>query len=103
MDIYGSDKPDLRYEMLLQNLKSFTDKSEFNAFKSVEVVKGIVVLGGAKYSRKVIDDLFGKQKNPMQTMIGGMAKLSLITRRNLFYDDLLKNLMFSCYVIYLPA
>ena len=26
----------------------------------------------------------------MQTMIGGMAKLSLITRRNLFYDDLLK-------------
>jgi hypothetical protein len=40
--------------------------------------------------RKVIDDLFGKQKNPMQTMIGGMAKLSLITRRNLFYDDLIK-------------
>jgi aspartyl-tRNA synthetase len=33
----------------------FTDKSEFNAFKSAEVVKGIVVLGGAKYSRKVID------------------------------------------------
>jgi hypothetical protein len=40
--------------------------------------------------RKIIDDLFGKQKNPMQTMIGGMAKLSLITRRNLFYDDLIK-------------
>jgi hypothetical protein len=40
--------------------------------------------------RKVFDDLFGKQKNPMQTMIGGMAKLSLITRRNLFYDDLIK-------------
>ena len=40
--------------------------------------------------RKVFDDLFGKQKNPMQTMIGGMAKLSLITRRNLFYDDLMK-------------
>ena len=57
MDTYGSDKPDLRYEMLLQNFKSFTDKSEFNAFKSAEVVKGIVVLGGAKYSRKVIDDL----------------------------------------------
>ena len=40
--------------------------------------------------RKVFDELFGKQKNPMQTMIGGMAKLSLITRRNLFYDDILK-------------
>ena len=40
--------------------------------------------------QKVFNDLFGKQKNPMQTMIGGMAKLSLITRRNLFYDDLIK-------------
>ena len=40
--------------------------------------------------RRIFDDLFGKQKNPMQTMIGGMAKLSLITRRNLFYDDLIK-------------
>ena len=40
--------------------------------------------------KKVFDDLFGKQKNPMQTMIGGMAKLSVITRRNLFYDDLIK-------------
>ena len=40
--------------------------------------------------RKVLNELFGKQKNPMQTMIGGMAKLSLITRRNLFFDDVLK-------------
>ncbi len=46
--------------------------------------------GETEADRKVFDDLFGKQKNPMQTMIGGMAKLSLITRRNLFYDDLIK-------------
>ena len=45
---------------------------------------------GSAADRKVLNDLFGKQKNPMQTMIGGMAKLSLITRRNLFYDDLIK-------------
>ena len=57
MDMYGSDKPDLRYERLLQDVKLFTDKSDFNAFKSAEIVKGLVVLGGAKYSRKVIDDL----------------------------------------------
>jgi aspartyl-tRNA synthetase len=57
MDLYGSDKPDLRYEMLLQDVKPFTDKSEFNAFKSAEIVKGLVVLGGAKYTRKMIDDL----------------------------------------------
>ena len=57
MDLYGSDKPDLRYAMLLQDVKPFTDKSEFNAFKSAEIVKGLVVLGGAKYTRKMIDDL----------------------------------------------
>ena len=40
--------------------------------------------------KKAFNELYGKQNNPMQTMIGGMAKLSMITRRNLFYDDLLK-------------
>jgi len=39
--------------------------------------------------KKVFDELFGKTHNPMQTIIGGMAKLSLITRRNLFYKDLI--------------
>ncbi len=54
---YGTDKPDLRYELKLQDVKAFTDSSEFNAFKSAAVVKGIVVEGGAKYSRKIIDEL----------------------------------------------
>ena len=40
--------------------------------------------------RKVFENLLGKQANPMQTMIGGMAKLSLIARRNIFFDDLMK-------------
>ena len=55
MDTYGSDKPDTRFDLLLQDLKPFTDQSDFNAFKSVEIVKGLVVPGGAKYSRKNID------------------------------------------------
>jgi len=57
METYGSDKPDLRYELTLQDVKEFTDASDFNAFKSAEKVKGIVVEGGAKYSRKIIDEL----------------------------------------------
>ena len=57
METYGSDKPDLRYGMKLQNVKEFTDASDFNAFKSAEKVKGLVVEGGAKYSRKIIDEL----------------------------------------------
>lgn len=56
MEIYGSDKPDLRYGMKLQDVKDFTDASDFNAFKSAEKVKGLVVEGGAKYSRKNIDE-----------------------------------------------
>ena len=56
MDTYGSDKPDLRYEMTLKDVKEFSDKSEFNAFKSAKTVKGLVVEGGAKYSRKIIDE-----------------------------------------------
>ena len=57
MDTYGSDKPDLRYDLKLRDVKKFTDASDFNAFSSVEIVKGIVVNGGGKYSRKVIDQL----------------------------------------------
>ena len=40
--------------------------------------------------KKVFNELLGKHSNPMQTMIGGMAKLSMITRRNVFYNDMLK-------------
>ena len=55
MDKYGTDKPDIRFELFLQDIKPFTDKSDFKAFKSAEIVKGLVAPGGAKYSRKNID------------------------------------------------
>jgi hypothetical protein len=44
----------------------------------------------SKADREVFEDLFGKQRNPMQTIIGATAKLSMLTRRNMFYRDLLK-------------
>ena len=56
MDQYGSDHPDIRYDLKLQNVQSFTDGSSFNAFKNVEDIFGIVIPGGAKYSRKNIDE-----------------------------------------------
>ena len=52
---YGTDCPDLRYDLLLNDFKPFSEKSEFKAFHSVESVMCIVVPGGAKYSRKEID------------------------------------------------
>ena len=51
----------------------------------------IVSIGDLRAADKgVFNTLLGKQNNPMQTMIGGMAKLSMITRRNVFYNDLMK-------------
>jgi hypothetical protein len=40
--------------------------------------------------KKVIDALLGKTKNPMQTILAGTSKLSLIVRRNEFFDDLVR-------------
>ena len=45
--------------------------------------------------RKVFEKLLGKQNNPMQTILGGTAKLSMITRRNLFFQDLIRKKMMS--------
>ena len=62
MERYGSDKPDIRYEMELIDIKSFTDESDFKAFSDAGSVKALLVKTGAKYSRKVIDDLTDKAK-----------------------------------------
>ncbi|HJM11571.1 MAG TPA: aspartate--tRNA ligase [Candidatus Marinimicrobia bacterium] len=98
MSKYGSDKPDTRYELFLQNVKQFTDISEFNAFKSAECVKAIVVSGGAKYSRKNIDELtdvvktfnakgLAWMKMEKGQLTGGISKF--------FGDDLQKELISS--------
>jgi hypothetical protein len=51
----------------------------------------LISLGKIKEpDKKIFEKLLGKQNNPMQTILGGTAKLSMITRRNLFFNDLLK-------------
>lgn len=64
MNNYGSDKPDTRFEMLLQDLTDLVKNVDFKVFSQAPVVKAIVVKGNAdKYSRKSIDKLteFAKQ------------------------------------------
>ena len=64
MNNYGSDKPDTRFEMLLQDLTDLVKEVDFKVFSQAPVVKAIVVKGNAdKYSRKSIDKLteFAKQ------------------------------------------
>ena len=58
MENYGTDKPDLRFEMPLKDFKQYSDESDFSAFIRSESVKCLIVEGIAdKYSRKVIDGL----------------------------------------------
>lgn len=58
MNFYGSDKPDTRFEMLLQDLTELVKEVDFKVFSEAPVVKAIVVKGAAdNYSRKDIDKL----------------------------------------------
>ena len=58
---FGSDKPDIRFGMELIELTPNFAATEFNAFKA-DCVKGIVVDGGAEFTRSKLDELTDKAK-----------------------------------------
>ncbi|WP_148880886.1 aspartate--tRNA ligase [Streptococcus sp. Marseille-P7376] len=61
--LYGSDKPDTRFEMLLQDLTDLVKGIDFKVFSEAPAVKAIVVKNAAdKYSRKDIDKLTEQAK-----------------------------------------
>ena len=77
MDNYGSDKPDTRFDIKLQDVKEIFAKSEFGGFKDVEAIRAIVVNGVASTtSRKVIDELTLEAKK------FGLGGLSVIKVEN---------------------
>ncbi|MCU0082925.1 aspartate--tRNA ligase [Streptococcus danieliae] len=58
MRLYGVDKPDTRFDMLLEDLTELVADVEFKVFSQAPAVKAIVVRGAAdQYSRKDIDKL----------------------------------------------
>ena len=61
MEHYGSDKPDLRFDMRLSNISKVFSNSEFRVFKdavnSGGVVKALLVQNAEKFSRKDIDGI----------------------------------------------
>ena len=68
MSKYGSDKPDIRFEMYLKDIASVAEKTDFRVFTSAlesgGSVKGLAVKGGAdKFTRKQIDALEEVAKN----------------------------------------
>jgi aspartyl-tRNA synthetase len=91
---YGTDRPDLRFDMKLRDISDLAKQTTFTVFTSViengGVVKGICVPGGEKYSRSDIEKTltsfaadFGAKglawtkiaaENDKLTPIGGSAK-----------------------------
>ena len=80
---YGNDKPDIRFEMKLSNLKfpshTFSEQqdisalvngADFKVFDEAETVVAIAVSGCANYSRKQTDELTEWVKRPQIGMKG---------------------------------
>ena len=86
MEKYGSDKPDLRNPLIIQDVTKIFENVDFNAFKG-KVVKAIVVENGALQGRKFFDSMteFAMQEagakglawlkvDEQNTVSGGIAK-----------------------------
>ena len=107
MDKYGSDKPDLRFDMAFTDVTDLVKDTEFKVFRSVidngGVVKGIVVPGDAGIPRRELDDLveyvnrYGAKGGDLVLMIAdkpatvaralGELRLEMARRMNMIDPD----------------
>ncbi|WP_373748526.1 aspartate--tRNA ligase, partial [Jeotgalibaca porci] len=75
MNIYGSDKPDLRFGMTLVDLDETLATTDFAVFKNAKKVKAICVKGAASLSRSQIDAFTEIAK---KEGAGGLAYLTYV-------------------------
>jgi len=64
MRLYGSDKPDIRFDMKFTEITEETKGKNFQVFESAQLVVGICAKGCSDYSRKQIDALTDYVKRP---------------------------------------
>ncbi len=64
MKYYGSDKPDLRFDMKFVELNDVAQGKGFSVFDDAELVVGICAKGCASYTRKQLDALTDFVKRP---------------------------------------
>ena len=77
MDRFGSDKPDTRFGIELNNIKNIFKDTTFAGYQTAEAIKAIVVNGVAdKTSRKVIDALTLEAKK------FGLGGLTVLKKEN---------------------
>ena len=79
INLYGSDKPDLRFDMKINDITDIFKNNESNLFKNVisnnGIINAIVVKGAqGKYSRKKLDQLTDFVK---KYQAGGLAYLKI--------------------------
>jgi len=74
MRLYGSDKPDTRFEMQFVELNDVAKGAGFPVFDNAELVVGINAKGCAEYTRKQLDELTEYIKRPQ---IGGTGLIYL--------------------------
>ncbi len=64
MDFYGSDKPDIRFDMKIHEITDLVKGCGFAVFDGVDYIGAINVEGAAAYTRKQIDELTEWVKRP---------------------------------------
>lgn len=64
MKFYGSDKPDIRFDMRFVELKELTEAGLFTVFDNAPYIGGIAAKGCATYTRKQLDELTDFVKRP---------------------------------------
>lgn len=87
MDLYGCDKPDTRYEMLIQDVTNIVKDSSFNVFSQAPMVRCLVIEQADQFSRKIIDSL---EQTAKQNHAKGLAWMKFID--NEFNGGVSKNL-----------
>jgi aspartyl-tRNA synthetase len=64
MKNYGCDKPDIRFEMKIQDITTIVKGKEFKVLDEAQFVGGIVAEGCSEYTRKQLDELTEWVKRP---------------------------------------
>ena len=97
LSLYGTDKPDIRFDMKFVDISDLAKGNGFDVFDSSELIIAINIKDGADYSRKKLDKLIDFVKTPQVGAAGlvyckfnndGGSKSSV----DKFFDDNSKNL-----------
>ena len=97
LSLYGTDKPDIRFDMKFVDISDLAKGNGFDVFDSSELIIAINIKDGADYSRKKLDKLIDFVKTPQVGAAGlvyckfnndGSSKSSV----DKFFDDNSKNL-----------